>query len=76
MPWYAYKRGGWQIAVDAIDVMDAGRHIRKHAPGAQLQGEFEPPTWDSPSQATAMVTERRQAQISERAARERHDAGF
>lgn len=76
MPWYMYKRGGWEIAVDAINVQDAGRTIKVQAPGAHFQGEFTPPTWDHPSIATAIVSERRQAQISARIQRENRDAGF
>jgi hypothetical protein len=64
MPWYSYKLGGWQIAVDAINRQDAAQHIKRAAPGAEYQSEFNPPhmvnTW---SMATAMVTERRDAEI-------------
>ena len=65
MPWYAYKRGGWQIAVDAINQRDAAQHIKHAAPGAEYQGEFTPPSMTSgkTSMATAMVTERREAEI-------------
>ncbi len=76
MPWYLYRRGGWQIAVDAVNAQDAAKTVRMQAPGAQLQGEFTPQTWDHPSMATAIVSERRQAQISERARKERLEAGF
>lgn len=76
MPWYLYRRGGWQIAVDAMNAQDAAQTVRMQAPGARLEGEFTPATWDHPSMATAIVSERRQAQISERARKERLDAGF
>lgn len=76
MTWFLYKLRGWEIAVDAMNAIDAGRHIKIHAPGAQFQGEFTPPSWDHPSMATAMTTERRQAQISARAKQEAQDAGF
>ena len=76
MPWYMYKRGGWEIAVDAINAQDAGATIKVQAPGAQYQGEFTPPSWDHPSMATAIVSEKRQEQISARIQRENRDAGF
>ncbi len=76
MPWYMYKRGGWEIAVDAINVQDAAKVIRVQAPGAQYQGEFIPPTWDHPSMATAIISERRQVEISARARKENREAGF
>ena len=65
MPWYSYKRGGWEIAVDAMSQRDAAQHIKIHAPGAVFQGEFTPPSMMHPSMATAMVTARRQEEISE-----------
>ena len=64
MPWYSYKRGGWEIAVDAINQRDAAQHIERNAYGAEYQGEFTPPT-RTYSMATAMTTARRQEQISE-----------
>ena len=76
MPWYSYKRGGWEIAVDAMNIQDASQHIKREAPGAVYRGEFTPPTWDHPSMATAMTTSRRQAQITARHKKENHDAGF
>jgi transcriptional regulator of nitric oxide reductase len=63
MPWYSYKRGGWDIAVDAINQRDAAQHIKTQAPGAVFRGQITPPTWNSPSMATAMVTARRDNQI-------------
>ena len=63
MSWYSYKRGGWQIAVDAINQRDAAQHIKHAAGGAEYQGEFIPPSMNNPSIATAMVTERREAEI-------------
>lgn len=76
MSWYRYKRGGWEIAVDAINIQDAAKTIREQAPGAQFVGEFTPPTWDHPSMATAIVSERRQQQITQRAKMENQNAGF
>jgi hypothetical protein len=64
MTWYSYKRGGWQIAVDAINQKDAAQHIKQHAPGAEYQGEiWILPTMENPSMATAMVTLRREEEI-------------
>lgn len=76
MPWYIYQRGGCQIAVDAINIQDAAKTVMMQAPGAQLLGEFTPPSWDHPSMATAIVSEKRQAQITQRARMENQDAGF
>jgi hypothetical protein len=76
MPWYLYKRGGWEIAVDAMNAQDAAKTIKIQAPGAQFQGEFTPPSWDAPSMATAIVSDKRQAQIRWRAMRENQEAGF
>lgn len=61
--WYWYQRGGWQIAVDATSKHDADEHIKQQAPGAEYQGNYTPPvtTWSS---ATAMTTNKRQAEIS------------
>lgn len=73
MPWYAYERGGWQIAVDAVSRQDSARHIKIHATGAVFQGEFTPPTWRNPSTMTAMVTTRRQEIISETIRRENEE---
>ncbi|MBC8508880.1 MAG: hypothetical protein H8D34_28830 [Chloroflexi bacterium] len=65
MPWYSYKSGGWQIAVDAINQRDAAQHIKIIAPGAKYMGEFTPPRMTSGaiSMATATATERREAEI-------------
>jgi hypothetical protein len=63
LSWYSYKRGGWQIAVDAINQHDAAQHIKHAAPGAEYQGEFSPPSMNFPSIATAMVTARRDEEI-------------
>jgi hypothetical protein len=71
-----YKRGGWEIAVDAMNAQDAAKTIRFEAPGAQLQGQFTPTGWDHPSTMTAIVSERRQAEISARARKENREAGF
>jgi hypothetical protein len=67
MPWYAYRHGGWQIAVDAINQRDAAQHIKSAATGAEYQGEFVPPRMSSGtmSLATAMVTARREVEIRE-----------
>jgi hypothetical protein len=65
MPWYAYHRGGWQIAVNATSQRDAAQHIKRSAPGATFDGEmFTLPTWDNPSMATAMITAKMQEIIS------------
>jgi hypothetical protein len=73
MPWYWYKRGGWEIAVDAISRQDANQHIKRHATGAVFQGEFTPPSMQHPSIATAIVTDRRQEQISNTIRREQEE---
>ena len=71
MPWYAYHRGGWQIAVHAINQRDAAQHIKRSAPGATFDGEmFSLPTWNNPSPATAMITERVQEIIHAQVMRE------
>ena len=67
MTWYAYKRGGWQIAVDAINQHDAAQYIKRAAPGAEYQGEFTPPSMAHPSMATAMVTPKWDAEIRAKA---------
>jgi hypothetical protein len=64
MTWYSYKRGGWEIAVDATSKQDAAEHIKLHALGAVCQGELTPPTAPNWSTATAMTTAKRQKQIS------------
>ena len=64
MPWYSYSRGGWQIAVDALNQHDAAQHIRRVAPGAVYQGKLNPPSMKNPSLATAMVTPDRDRQIT------------
>lgn len=69
MPWFLYKLGAWEIAVDAINQQDAAQHIKRHAPGAEYQGPFTPPSMARPSSATAMTTARRQAQIESNNAR-------
>ena len=66
MPWYWYKRGGWEIAVDAVSQRDAAQHIARHAPGAEYHGQYTPPTMQNPSIATAMVTAKRDEQIRSR----------
>lgn len=58
MPWYAYKRGGWEIAVDAVSQHDAAQHIKRNAFGAVFQGEFTPS--HSLNTMTAMVTPKRE----------------
>ena len=70
MPWYAYHRDNWQIAVDAISKADADKLRRREFPDAEFDGEFIPPTMANPSPATAFVTQKRQEQISERIRRE------
>ncbi len=65
MPWYAYKRGGWEIAVDAVSKKDAASYIAIYAPGAVSHGEMIPPTSASYSTLTAMTTPARQEQIIE-----------
>jgi hypothetical protein len=67
MPWYSYKLDGWYIAVDAVNQHDAAKHIKSAAPGAEYQGELNPPTMQFASTATAMVTERREEEIRNRA---------
>ena len=66
MTWYSYKRGGWEIAVDATSKQDAAAHIKIHALGAEYQGEYNPPTAPNYSTATAMTTAKRQEQISQK----------
>lgn len=73
MPWYAYHRGGWQIAVDAINKHDADTLKRREFPDAAFDGEFTPPSMMYPSIATAFVTPRRQEQISETIRRENEE---
>jgi len=70
MSWYAYHRGGWQIAVDAMSKQDADALRRREFPDAVYDGEFTPPSMKNPSMATAFVTARRQEQISETIRRE------
>lgn len=69
MPWYAYKLGGWEIAVDAMNQRDAAQHIKLAAPGAVFEGIFNPPVAPNWSMRTAMVTERRDEQIHARCAK-------
>lgn len=66
MAWFWYKRGGWEIAVDAVSRRDADNLISIHAMGAKFTGEHAPPTGAKAqySTATAMTTEKRQAEIS------------
>ena len=62
MPWYHYKRNGWEIAVDAVSRVDANECIKRNAFGAEFKGEWTPGTsWTT---ETAMTTEKRQEQIS------------
>jgi hypothetical protein len=68
MPWYAYKRGGWEIAVDAVSQHDAAQHIKRAASGAEYQGEFSPP--HAYTTMTAMVTARREQAIHDALERE------
>jgi hypothetical protein len=63
-PWFAYHRGGWQIAVDAMNKADADILKRREFSDAVYDGEFSPPSMMHPSPATAFVTPRRQEQIS------------
>jgi hypothetical protein len=70
MPFYWYKRGGWEIAVDAVSRQDANHHIHRWAYGAVFQGEWKPPTMLHPSTATGMITSRRQEQIHDALVRE------
>ncbi len=70
MAWYSYKRGGWQIAVDAVNQQDAAKHIKLFAPGAEYQGKLNPPSMEYPSMATAMTTPARQEQITNAARKE------
>lgn len=63
MPWYAYKSGGWYIAVDALNQRDAAQHIKRAAPGATFEGEYHPPPAPKWSNYTAMVTASREEQI-------------
>jgi len=68
MPWYAYKRGGWEIGVDAMNQHDASKYIQQHAQGAKFMGAFTPGfAWNS---MTAMTTYDRQRQIHEYAVKE------
>ena len=70
MPWYWYKQGGWEIAVDAVSKADADQHIKINAPGAKYIGVGEPtPMYSGWSTATAMTTARRQEEISAKANR-------
>lgn len=67
MPWYAYHRGGWQIAVDAMNKADADALKRREFAGAEFDGEFTPVSMANGwSAASAFVTPRREAQIHER----------
>ena len=65
MPWYSYKRGGWQIAIDALNQRDAAQHIKRVAPGAIYQGKLNPPSMKNASLATAIVTPARDVEIRE-----------
>ena len=70
MPWYFYKSGGWEVAVDAMNKLDADHTVSIQARGAKYVGEFTPPSMQNPSPVTAIVSARRQEQISERIRRE------
>lgn len=61
MSWYWYKRGGWEMAVNAVNRSDADQHIRSSAPGAKYQGERLPSRVYST--ATGMVTAKMQQVI-------------
>lgn len=61
MSWYFYKRGGWEIAVNAVNKRDAAEHIKRSAPGAKFQGSWEP--LRTYSTVTAMVTWKKQQEI-------------
>lgn len=64
MPWYSYHRGGWQIAVDAMNQRDAAKFMAREVPDAVYDGPYDPPTTGPYSVATAFVTPRRQEIIS------------
>jgi hypothetical protein len=70
MAFYWYKRGGWEIAVDAVSRQDANQHVQRWAYGAVFQGERTPPSMLHPSTATGMTTPRRQEQIHDALMRE------
>ena len=71
MSWYWYKQGGWEIAVDAVSHQDAAELIRRYAPEAVYQGQYDPPKPPAYSMATAMTTPKRQEQISQKIRNER-----
>jgi hypothetical protein len=60
--WFWYKRGYWEMAVNAINRKDANEHIKVSAPGAVFTGEHQ---LSVTTMATGMVTAKRQAQIHE-----------
>jgi hypothetical protein len=68
--YYWYKRGGWEIAVDAMSKHDADQYIKIHAPGAKFVGSWVPSSSGVRSTATGAVTAKRQAQIHETLERE------
>jgi hypothetical protein len=70
MAWFWFKRGGWEIAVDAVSLKDARHHVNIFAFGAVYRGELTPPTMAFPSIATAMTTSKRQEQIHDALERE------
>jgi hypothetical protein len=69
--WFYYKRGGWAMAVNAVNRNDANAHIKRSAPGAVFQGEGIYPAHESV--ITGMVTDARHKQIREKMEETSHD---
>lgn len=58
--YYFYRRGYWEIGVDAMNRKDADQYIKANSPGAKFIGKFIP---ERETTATGAVTEKRQQEI-------------
>ena len=61
--YYLYKRGGWNIAVDATSHQDAAQTIKLHAMGAQFIGTDARCEGKGYEMFTAFITPKRQEQV-------------
>ena len=62
--YYLYKRGGWNIAVDATSHQDAAQMIKRHATGAQFVGTDAGCEGKGYEMFSAFITPKRQEIIS------------
>ena len=56
MPWYLYQRGGWQLAILAINRKDADVYAKRDDPRLKFVSEYTPAHTQNFNTVTAAVT--------------------